>query len=138
MKLSYNHHKGTLRGMHYQAEPAAEMKLVRCTRGVVWDVIVDVRPGSPTYLQHFGIELSAENRKALYVPQLFAHGYQTLSDDVEVVYQVDEYYAPQQERGLRWNDPALAIDWPVSPAEALLSDKDRVLGPLSALEPIRL
>jgi dTDP-4-dehydrorhamnose 3,5-epimerase len=113
VKLSYNFKKGTLRGMHYQTEPATEVKLVRCTRGSVWDIIVDVRPGSPTYLQHIGVELSAENRKALYVPQMFAHGYQTLVDDSEVVYQVDEYYAPQTERGLRYDDPALQLQWPV-------------------------
>src|ERR1043165_3645256 len=93
---------GTLRGMHYQAPPAAEVKLVRCIRGAVWDVIVDIRPDSPTYLQHIGVELSADNHLALYVPQMFAHGYQTLTDDAEVVYQVDEYYAPQHERGLRY------------------------------------
>jgi dTDP-4-dehydrorhamnose 3,5-epimerase len=122
VKLSYNIRKGTLRGMHYQAPPAAEVKLVRCTRGVVWDVIVDVRPDSPTYLQHIGVELSADNRKALYVPQMFAHGYQTLTDDAEVVYQVDEFYAPQHERGLRYDDPKLKINWPV-PVDSI-SKKD--------------
>ena len=114
VKLSFNHHKGTLRGMHYQVPPSAEIKLVRCTCGAVWDIIVDVRPGSPTYLQHFGVELSADNRRALYVPQMFAHGYQTLTDDAEVVYQVDEFYAPKTERGLRYDDPALKLQWPLS------------------------
>jgi dTDP-4-dehydrorhamnose 3,5-epimerase len=123
VKLSYNVSKGTLRGMHYQAPPAAEVKLVRCTRGAVWDIIVDVRPDSPTYLQHIGVELSAENRKSLYVPQLFAHGYQTLTDDAEVVYQVDEYYAPQTERGLRYDDPVLQLKWPI-PVESV-SKKDQ-------------
>jgi dTDP-4-dehydrorhamnose 3,5-epimerase len=113
VKLSYNNHKGTLRGMHYQSAPAAEMKLVRCTRGAIWDVIVDVRSDSPTYLKSFGVQLSADNRKALYVPQMFAHGYQTLMDETEVIYQVDEFYAPQQEHGLRWDDPALALSWPL-------------------------
>ena len=113
VKLSYNFKKGTLRGMHWQTPPAAEVKLVRCTRGAILDVIVDLRPDSPTYLQHIAVELTADNRKALYVPQLFAHGYQTLTDDVEVVYQVDEFYAPQHERGLRYDDPALGIHWPL-------------------------
>ncbi len=123
VKLSQNHRRGTLRGMHYQAPPSAEIKLVRCTRGAIWDVIVDVRPGSATYLQHIGVELTADNRRALYVPQMFAHGYQTLSDDTEVIYQVDEFYAPQYERGLRYNDPALALHWPL-PVSAM-SKKDQ-------------
>jgi dTDP-4-dehydrorhamnose 3,5-epimerase len=122
VKLSYNHKKATLRGMHYQAEPAAEIKLIRCTRGAIWDVIVDMREDSPTYLQSFGIELTADNRTALYVPQLFAHGYQTLTDDTEIVYQVDEFYAPQHERGLRYNDPALALEWPLP--VGVISKKD--------------
>jgi dTDP-4-dehydrorhamnose 3,5-epimerase len=113
VKLSYNNHKGTLRGMHWQASPAAEIKLIRCTRGAIWDVIVDLRPESPTYLQNFGVQLSADNRKSLYVPQLFAHGYQTLTDDTEVVYQTDEFYSPKNERGLRWDDPALKLKWPM-------------------------
>jgi dTDP-4-dehydrorhamnose 3,5-epimerase len=122
VKLSYNKRKGTLRGMHYQVPPAAETKLVRCTRGAVWDVIVDLRPGSPTYLKSFGVELSAENHRALFVPALFAHGYQTLSDDAEVTYQVDEFYAPQHERGLRWDDPRLGLSWPLP--VSLISPKD--------------
>ena len=113
VKLSFNHHKGTVRGMHFQVPPAAEVKIVRCPRGAVWDVIVDFRPDSPTYLQSFGVELSAENHLALYVPQMFAHGYQTLEDNTEVVYQVDEYYSPKDERGYRWNDPAIAVQWPL-------------------------
>jgi len=121
--LSYNYKKGTLRGMHYQLPPGAETKLVRCTAGAIYDVIVDLRPESPTYLQHFGIELTAENRKSLYVPELFGHGYLTLTDGAEVVYQVGEFYAPGHERGLRYDDPALGIQWPV--AIELLSEKDR-------------
>lgn len=113
VKLSYNKRKGTLRGMHYQVAPAAETKLVRCIRGAVYDVIVDLREGSETYLQHFGLELSSDNRKGLYVPSMFAHGYITLTDDAEVVYQVDEFYSPQHERGMRYDDPRLAIRWPI-------------------------
>jgi dTDP-4-dehydrorhamnose 3,5-epimerase len=120
--LSYNHKAGTLRGMHYQVPPAAETKLVRCTRGRIYDVIVDLRPASATYLQHFGIELSEDNRRALYVPELFAHGYQTLTDGAEAVYQVSEFYTPGHERGLRYSDPALAIRWPLP--VTVISDKD--------------
>lgn len=120
--LSFNHHAGTMRGMHYQLPPAAETKLVRCTRGAIWDVIVDLRPESPTYLEHVGVELSAENRRQLYVPELFAHGYLTLTPDAEVAYQVGEFYTPGAERGIRWDDPALGIEWPV-PVE-VISDKD--------------
>jgi dTDP-4-dehydrorhamnose 3,5-epimerase len=123
VKLAYNHQKGTLRGMHYQAAPSTETKLIRCTRGAVWDVIVDMRPDSPTYRKSFGVELTADNRKALYVPQLFAHGYQTLCDDVEVIYQVDEFYAPQHERGVRFDDPALGLSWPLP--VSVMSPKDR-------------
>lgn len=122
-KLSYNHKRGTLRGMHYQAFPATEVKLVRCIRGAVWDVIVDLRPDSPTYLKSFGVELSADNRLALYIPQMFAHGYQTLADQSEVVYQVDEYYAPAHERGLRHDDPKLGIQWPL--AISAISKRDQ-------------
>lgn len=120
--LSFNYRAGTLRGMHFQRAPATETKLVRCTRGSVYDVIVDTRPESPTYLQHFGLELSEDNRTALYVPELFAHGYQTLTDDAEVSYQVSEFYTPGAEGGLRYNDPALSIEWPL--AVSVVSDKD--------------
>src|SRR5688572_1245749 len=96
---SYNHARGTLRGMHYQLPPAAEAKLVRCIRGAIYDVIVDLRPGSATYLEHVGVELTADNRRQLYVPELFAHGYLTLTDGAEVAYQVSEFYAPGAERG---------------------------------------
>lgn len=129
--LSWNHRSGTLRGMHYQLEPAAEAKLVRCTRGAIHDVIVDLRPGSPTYLRHVGVELTAENRRQLYVPPLFAHGYLTLAPDTEVAYQVSEFYTPGAERGIRWNDPALGITWPV--AVEVISDKDAGWPPFAAV-----
>ena len=121
--LSYNYKKGTLRGMHFQRPPAAETKLVRCTGGAIYDVIVDMREGSPTHMQHFGVELTAENRKALFVPERFAHGYLTLTDGAEVAYQVGEFYTPGAEGGLRWNDPVLGIQWPgevdvISPKDA--------------------
>ncbi len=125
--VSFNHKKGTLRGMHYQVRPAAETKLVRCTSGAIYDVIIDLRPESPSYLQHFGVELSAENRKALYVPELFAHGYITLTDGAEVIYQVGEFYSPGYERGIRYDDPKFAIKWPV-PIE-VISDKDAKWAP---------
>ena len=120
--ISWNARKGTLRGMHYQVPPAAETKLVRCTRGALWDVIVDLRPDSPTFLRHFGVELTAENGRQLYVPELFAHGYLTLADDTEVAYQVGEFYTPGAERGIRHDDPALGIEWP-APVE-VMSAKD--------------
>lgn len=111
--LSFNQKKGTLRGMHFQIPPAAETKLVRCTQGAVYDVIIDIRPDSPTYMQYIGVELTAENRRALYVPEMFAHGYQTLTDNAEVMYQVGEFYTPGYERGLRYNDTAFNIEWPI-------------------------
>jgi dTDP-4-dehydrorhamnose 3,5-epimerase len=120
--MSFNYKKGTLRGMHYQLSPAAETKLVRCTRGAIYDVIIDIRPDSPTYMQHFGIELTADNRKALYVPEMFAHGYQALTDDAEVVYQVGEFYSPGYEQGLRYDDPIFGIEWPIP--VTVISEKD--------------
>lgn len=120
--FSYSARRGTIRGMHYQVPPASEPKLVRCIRGAVWDVIVDMRPGSPTYLRHFAIELSAQNRKALYIPDMFAHGNQALTDDVELFYQVGEFYTPGCERGARFDDPALGIEWPLPPT--CISEKD--------------
>jgi dTDP-4-dehydrorhamnose 3,5-epimerase len=128
--LSFNHTKGTLRGMHYQVAPSEEAKLVRCTAGAIYDVIVDLRPGSPTYRSHFGLELNARNRKALYVPEMFAHGYQTLADNSEVVYQVSERYAPGQEAGLHHDDPALGIEWPLQ--VTVISEKDAALPRLEA------
>lgn len=121
--LSYNRKKGTIRGMHYQADPFAEVKLVRCVRGAVHDVIVDLRPASPTYRQWIGVELTDENRRMLYVPQGFAHGFQTLVDDTEVFYQVSEFYTPEAERGVRWDDPTFAIEWPET-ENCILSEKD--------------
>jgi dTDP-4-dehydrorhamnose 3,5-epimerase len=119
---SFNHVRGTLRGMHYQEPPAAETKIVRCTHGAIYDVIVDLRPESPTYLQHIAVELNAENRRQLYVPELFAHGFVTLADNTEVAYQVGEFYAPAYERGRRYDDPVLSISWPV-PIE-VIAEKD--------------
>ncbi len=120
--ISYNHVAGTLRGMHFQLAPATEAKLVRCIAGAVVDIIVDLRPDSATYREHVSVELSAANRRALYVPPMFAHGYQTLVDDTEVLYQVSERYTPGMERGLRYDDPVLALTWPL-PVTAI-SDKD--------------
>jgi len=121
--VSFNHVAGTLRGLHFQTIDAPEAKLVRCTRGAILDVIVDMRPGSATLGQHVAVELSAENRRALFIPPLFAHGYQTLHDDTEVQYQVSEPYTPNTERGLRYDDPVLAISWAMTPT--VMSDKDR-------------
>ena len=121
--LSFNHKKGTIRGMHIQIAPHPEAKYVRCIRGAVLDIIVDMRPGSPTRFQHVAVELSQDNRRGLYVPPFFAHGYQTLTDDAEVSYQVSGGYAPQAERGLRYNDPLLQLPWPLP--VTVISDKDR-------------
>lgn len=110
--ISYNRVRGTLRGLHYQAAPYEEAKLVRCTSGALFDVALDLRPGSSTYGDWFGVELSAENRKALYVPEGCAHGFMTLEDGCEVHYQISEAYVPAAARGVRWNDPAFAIEWP--------------------------
>jgi dTDP-4-dehydrorhamnose 3,5-epimerase len=115
--------KGTLRGMHYQLAPKAETKLVRCIRGALYDVILDLRSDSPTFGQSFGAELSAENRRMMVVPKGFGHGFITLADDTEAFYFVDEFYAPELERGVRWDDPRFAISWPLAPV--VLSDKDR-------------
>jgi dTDP-4-dehydrorhamnose 3,5-epimerase len=121
--LSHNIRRGTLRGMHWRAQPSPEAKLVRAVRGAIYDVIVDLRPGSPTYLKHTAVELSADNRRALFVPALFAHGFQTLCDDVEVFYQMSAFYEPGYDRGARWDDPAFGIDWPI--AAPILNDRDR-------------
>ena len=104
---------GTLRGMHYQEQPCEEVKLVRCTQGAIYDVIVDLRPDSDTFKQWTAVELTSENRKALYVPKGFAHGFQTLEDDTEVLYQISEAYHPKYLRGVRWDDPSLEITWPL-------------------------
>lgn len=117
--------KGTLRGMHYQLAPKAETKLVRCVRGALFDIVLDLRPDSSTFGRSFGIELTAENRRMMYVPKGFAHGFITFTDDTEALYLVDEFYAPDLERGVRWNDERFSIDWPLVPA--VISDKDRGL-----------
>lgn len=121
--VSFNARRGTVRGMHYQAAPHAEVKLVRCTRGALYDVAVDLRPGSPTYRQWVGAELTAENHRMLYVPEGFAHGYLTLEDATEITYLTSCAYAPEAERGVRYNDPSLGIAWPI-PVE-VVSEKDR-------------
>jgi dTDP-4-dehydrorhamnose 3,5-epimerase len=121
--VSYNRLKGTLRGMHYSVEPHAEAKLVRCTAGAIHDVIVDVRAGSATLYQWFAIELSAANRRGLFIPTGFAHGFQCLTDGAEVFYQMSEFYDPDCARGLRWDDPRLEIEWPLP--GPIVSEKDR-------------
>ena len=112
--ISFNAKKGTLRGMHYQAAPHEEAKLVRCTKGQLYDVIIDLRPESPSFKQWFGIELTAENRRAIYIPEGFAHGFQSLEHGTEVFYQMSELYHPESARGVRFNDPAFGIEWPLS------------------------
>ncbi|MEZ5317509.1 MAG: dTDP-4-dehydrorhamnose 3,5-epimerase [Vicinamibacterales bacterium] len=120
---SFSAHRGTLRGLHYQAGEAAEVKLARCIRGSVFDVAVDLRPGSPTYRRWTGVTLSADNRRMLYVPEGCAHGYLTLEDGAEVVYPVTHVYTPEAEGGIRWNDPAFGIEWPIAPE--VISPKDQ-------------
>lgn len=119
---SFSRFKGTLRGMHYQIGKKAEDKIIRCFSGSLYDVIIDLRPNSPTFGKWFGIELSSENRKMLYVPKGFAHGFITLEDNTEVFYLVTEYYSPSYERGIRWNDPFFKIKWPIEPV--IISEKD--------------
>jgi dTDP-4-dehydrorhamnose 3,5-epimerase len=120
---SWNSAKGTVRGLHYQLPPSGEVKLVRCTSGSIWDLIVDLRPHSPTYLHHYGIQLTAGNRRALYIPEMFAHGFQTLEDNSEVFYQMSEFYTPKLARGLRYDDPKLGVKWPFPVSS--ISDKDQ-------------
>lgn len=120
---SLSANKGTLRGLHYQLAPKAETKIVRCIRGALWDVILDLRENSPTFGRWFGAELSTENRRMMYVPKGFAHGLVTLTESTEAFYFVDEFYAPKHERGVRWDDPKFNIQWPIEPAQ--ISDKDR-------------
>jgi dTDP-4-dehydrorhamnose 3,5-epimerase len=123
---SFTSQKGTIRGLHYQGAPYQEAKTLRCIRGRIFDVIIDLRPKSPTYLQWFGLELSAIEHKILYVPENIAHGFQTLEDNAEVTYQASQYYTPEAERGIRFNDPTINIKWP-KPVSAI-SDKDRNWG----------
>jgi len=127
---------GTLRGLHFQRPPAAQSKLVRVVRGAVYDVAVDLRPGSPSYGRWAGIELSAANRLQFFVPAGFAHGYLTLEDDSEVLYKVDAPYAPEAEAGLHWNDPAVGIAWPLADGAPLIAPRDQALPPLSELAPV--
>lgn len=120
--ISFNKKKGTLRGMHYQIAPYEEAKLVRCTKGAIYDVIIDLRPESPTFKQWIAVELTAENRRMLYAPEGVAHGFQTLEDNTEVFYMMSEFYHPECARGVRWNDPAFGIEWPIK--EKTVSSKD--------------
>ena len=121
--ISFNHKKGTLRGMHFQASPHEETKIVRVTVGSVHDVIVDLRPSSKTYLKHLGVKLDAETRTMLYIPKGFAHGFLTLSDNAEIFYQISDFFTPEAARGIRWNDHALKIQWPEQ--VCVISDRDR-------------
>jgi len=121
--VSFNAKKGTLRGMHYQVAPYREAKLVRCSHGAIYDVAVDLRPESPTFKRHIGVELSEQNRKMLYVPEGFAHGFITLRDQTEVLYHISEFWSPAHARGVRWNDPAFGIEWPAQPE--IIADRDR-------------
>lgn len=130
--VAFNKRKGTLRGMHFQFPPAAETKLVRCERGAILDIIVDLHPESPTYLDHVAVELTAESHRSLYVPERFAHGYQVLEDETATSYQVGEFYTPEAEGGLRYDDPRLGLSWPLPVTE--MSEKDRAWAFLDEVE----
>lgn len=130
---SFSANKGTLRGLHYQLNPKAQTKLVRCTKGEIFDVAVDIRKGSPTYGQWYGIKLSAENKKQLLIPKGFAHGFLTLTENVEVQYKVDELYSPEHDRGIAWNDSEIGIEWPIQGAP-ILSQKDESAPSLNTAE----
>ncbi len=121
--ISFNNKRGTLRGMHFQQQPHEEAKLVRCTRGAIYDVAVDVRPGSPSQYEWLAVELTPDNRRMLYLPEGFAHGYQALADETEIFYQISEPYHPESARGLRWDDPRVGIEWPLPVTE--ISERDR-------------
>jgi len=121
--ISFNKKRGILRGMHYQAAPHEEVKLVRCTMGAIFDVIIDIRKSSSTYLHWFSVELNSENRRGLYIPEGFAHGFQTLKDNTEVFYMMGEFYHPECERGIRWDDPMFKIEWPIE--TKIISSKDQ-------------
>jgi dTDP-4-dehydrorhamnose 3,5-epimerase len=121
--ISFNHKKGTLRGMHYQKAPCAEAKLVRCTQGALYDVIIDLRRDSKTYLQNYGVRLDARNRLMLFIPEGFAHGFITLEDETEVFYQMSEFFSPQHAAGFRWDDPSFGIQWPIE--LEVISERDR-------------
>ena len=130
---SLSRKKGVVRGLHFQIDPFAQAKLLRVLRGAVFDVVVDIRTGSPTYGQHIATVLSEEDWNQIFIPVGFAHGFCTLQEETEILYKVDHYYSPAHERGIRWNDPALGIAWPISKAEAELSDKDKMLPLLADL-----
>ena len=130
--IGFNARRGTIRGMHFQFPPAAEAKLVRASRGAVLDIIVDLRPESPTYLQHVAVELSADNHRGIYIPERFAHGYQALEDNTEITYQAGEFYTPGAESGLRFDDPRLGLRWPLP--VAVISAKDLAWPALSEVE----
>lgn len=134
---AFSARRGTVRGLHFQAAPHAQAKLVRVLRGAIYDVAVDIRQGSPSYGRWVGATLTADGGEQLFVPRGFAHGYCTLTDDTELFYKVDGYYAPQAEGGVNWADPALGIDWPIAEAEATLNARDAALPPLAQLEPVR-
>ena len=123
---SFNHRKGTLRGMHYQKSPFEEAKLVRCTMGAIHDVIIDLRHDSPTFKRHVAAVLTAANRRMLYIPEGFAHGFQTLEDNTEVFYQMSQFYSPEHAAGVRWNDPAFGVHWPI--ADPIMHERDRSYG----------
>jgi dTDP-4-dehydrorhamnose 3,5-epimerase len=131
--VAFNFKTGTLRGMHFQFPPFAETKVVRCNRGAILDIIVDLRPESPTYLEHISVELTEDNNRALFVPERFAHGYQTLRDKTETSYQVGEFYSPASESGLMYNDPRLSLEWPL--AINVISEKDQKFKSLKDIEP---
>jgi dTDP-4-dehydrorhamnose 3,5-epimerase len=131
--IAHNIRRGTIRGMHFQYPPAAETKLVRCTRGAIVDIIVDLRPESKTYLQHFSVELSADNMLALYVPERFGHGYQALEDQTDTSYQVGEFYTPTAEGGIKYDDPRLGLVWPLEPTA--ISPKDLAFRSFDEIEP---
>ena len=133
---SHSNLKGTVRGLHFQKDPMSQGKLVRCSRGRVLDVAVDLRKSSPTFGNHVQIELSAENGKQLWIPVGFAHGFCTVEDDCEVAYMVTKYYSPEHDAGLRWNDPALGISWPVTEVEAVLLEKDLAQPLLAEIGPV--
>lgn len=121
--LSFNKQKGTLRGMHYQAEPHEEVKVVRCVRGAIFEVIIDLRPASSTFKKWYAVELTQDNRKMIYVPKGFAQGFQTMTDDCEIFYQMSAYYHPDSARGVRWDDEAFGIDWPSKPT--MITERDK-------------
>ncbi len=125
--VSFNHKKGTIRGMHYQVAPKAEAKLVRCTRGAIYDVIIDLRPESATWCNWVAVDLTEDNSRMLYIPEGFAHGFQTITNDTEVFYQMFEFYSPEHARGVRWDDPTFRIGWPLP--NPIISEKDKAYDP---------